>query len=124
VVEFLDAAAALRWLELPRAQPGGADESERLALFLNLYHLMVLHAYLLVGPPGGAIKWSSYLSGLSYEIGGDVLSLAELEHCVIRAAAAPAKQYPSKLLVPSEKYAFALSAVEPRVNFALCCGGS
>ncbi|KAG5185203.1 hypothetical protein JKP88DRAFT_180632, partial [Tribonema minus] len=118
LVEFLDGTAQLRWLDLS----GPGDPSERLALFLNLYHVLLMHAHLLVGPPGSALKAASYFNSLSYEVAGDVLSLAELEHGVIRAPLSAPRQCLSKFFLPSERYAFALTAPEPRVSFALNCG--
>lgn len=34
----------------------GLSHHEQLALFINLYHVMLLHAYLLLGPPGSGLR--------------------------------------------------------------------
>jgi Protein of unknown function, DUF547 len=49
-------------------------------------------------------------------------SLAELEHCIIRAKMTPPRQFLSKFVLPSSSYPFALRHPDPRVNFALNCG--
>ena len=61
-------------------------------LFLNLYHLMVAHAQLLFGPDN-YLQLVKFFNRSCYELGGgpngsggqDVLSLAELEHGVLRS---------------------------------------
>jgi hypothetical protein len=61
------------------------EPSEALAFFLNLWHTLVLHGYLLLGPPRAILEASSFFNSVSYECGGDVFSVAELEHLVLRA---------------------------------------
>lgn len=34
----------------------GLEHCEQLSLFLNLYHVMLLHAYFLLGPPGSPLR--------------------------------------------------------------------
>lgn len=74
---FLDKAGKLRDVAPP-------DDS--LAFWLNVYHAMIAHAALVFGSPSKASQWAKYFGSLSYECAGDVFSVAELEHCVIRAA--------------------------------------
>ena len=45
----------------------------------------VNHAYLVLGPPSSSRAWLSYFNSIAYEAGGDIFSLSELEHCIIRA---------------------------------------
>ena len=47
--------------------------------------LQVNHAYLVLGPPSSSRAWLSYFNTIAYEAGGDIFSLSELEHCIIRA---------------------------------------
>jgi hypothetical protein len=58
---------------------------EALCMFLNLYHCMLLHAYMVVGLPNSLFRWSAFFRNCTYEIFGDIVSLAEMEHCVLRA---------------------------------------
>ena len=49
------------------------------------FTLQVNHAYLVLGPPSSSRAWLSYFNTIAYEAGGDIFSLSELEHCIIRA---------------------------------------
>ncbi|CAM9822324.1 unnamed protein product [Phaeothamnion confervicola] len=127
LVSFLDGTTRLRMVSLE-----GLTHHEQarrkllllllLALVLNLYHLMICHAYFVLGPPSSPLRWASYFCNVSYECGGDVFSLAELEHCIIRACMTPPRQFLSKFVVPTAEYSFALRRPEPRTNFVLNCG--
>eukprot|EP00903_Cladosiphon_okamuranus_P011548 g10871.t1 len=117
LITFLDDICNLRWMPLE-----GLSQSEQLALFLNLYHVMLLHAFFILGPPGSPLRVASYFTTLCYEVGGDVLSMADLEHCVLRAKMSQPKQFLSKLIIPTTEYPFSLRQPEPRVSFALNCG--
>lgn len=41
-----------RWMPLE-----GLSHSEQLAVFLNLYHVMLLHAFFILGPPGSPLRY-------------------------------------------------------------------
>jgi len=60
--------------------------TEKVALLLNLYHVMVLHGNLVFGPPLARSSWSHFFSSMSYIMSFDLLSAYELEHNVLRAA--------------------------------------
>ncbi|CAM9450871.1 unnamed protein product, partial [Sphacelaria rigidula] len=119
LIAFLDSVCKLRWMPLE-----GLQHCEQLSLFLNLYHVMLLHAYFLLGPPGSPLRVASYFTTLCYEVGGDLISMAELEHCILRAKSSLPKQFLSKLIIPTTDYPFALRQPEPRVSFALNCGSA
>jgi len=115
---FLDSAA-----ELKRASVDNLDEESRLAFFLNVYHVMISHAFLLLGPPDSGLQWINYFNCQAYQVGDDLFSLSELEHCIIRANMAFPSQFLSKFLIPKSRYHMALrSKSDFRINFALNCG--
>eukprot|EP00568_Trieres_chinensis_P009467 CAMPEP_0183298092 /NCGR_PEP_ID=MMETSP0160_2-20130417/5213_1 /TAXON_ID=2839 ORGANISM="Odontella Sinensis, Strain Grunow 1884" /NCGR_SAMPLE_ID=MMETSP0160_2 /ASSEMBLY_ACC=CAM_ASM_000250 /LENGTH=255 /DNA_ID=CAMNT_0025460047 /DNA_START=677 /DNA_END=1441 /DNA_ORIENTATION=+ len=123
--EFLDSAA-----DLKNANVAELTESERLAFFLNLYHVMVMHAYLVLGVPDSSFKWVSYFSMIAYQCSDDIFSLAELEHCIIRAQMSSPSQFVAKFALPKSHYRFELARskrsspteLDFRINFALNCG--
>jgi len=52
-----------------------------------------------------------------------VVSIAGLEHCVLRAPMSRPRSLASKVVLPrSKEYAFALKTPDPRINFALTAG--
>ena len=117
MIAFLDSASALKDVELNHL-----GEKERLAFFLNLYHVMIMHAFLVLGPPDSTFKSISYFNTIAYQCSDDIFSLAELEHCIIRAAMNYPSQFISKFVLPKSQFRFALSQPDCRINFALNCG--
>jgi hypothetical protein len=83
-IEFLTNIAYLPCINLANYS---FSDSELTCLFINLYHIMVLHSFLVAGVPSTLLKWPSFFNSCSYEAFGDIFSLSELEHCIIKAGA-------------------------------------
>ena len=116
--EFMKCAAMLK-----QAHVSGLDEASRLAFFLNVYHTMISHAYLVLGPPDSSLKWINYFNNIAYQVGDDIFSLTELEHSIIRASMSYPTQFLSRFIIPKSAYpSLALTISDCRVNFALNCG--
>uniref|UniRef100_A0A7S0G7M2 DUF547 domain-containing protein n=1 Tax=Proboscia inermis TaxID=420281 RepID=A0A7S0G7M2_9STRA len=115
---FFSSVAALKRIDI-----SSLAENARLVFFLNLYHTMILHAHLIVGFPTLSFKWVSFFNSIGYEVADDILSLTELEHCVIRAPMNSPSQALSRYILPNSKYSMALSrsSADFRINFALNC---
>jgi len=97
--------------------------NEALCMFLNLYHIMTLHGFLVVGLPKTASKWSGFFNTCSYEAFGDVFSIAELEHNIIRnGLTRPNVGVLASALIPQSRYSFALAVKDYRLHWALNCG--
>jgi hypothetical protein len=77
-VEFMDLISGFQMLDLM-----SLSEREKISLLLNLYHVMVLHGFLLLGPPVQS-SWASFFNTVSYVISCDVCSINELEHNGLR----------------------------------------
>jgi hypothetical protein len=114
---FLDCTAALK-----EADTHGLNEDQRKAFFLNLYHVMIMHAFLVLGPPDSSLKWISYFNSIAYQCSDDIFSLAELEHNIIRSEMSTFQNIFSRFVLPKSRYRFALSKPDYRINFALNCG--
>jgi hypothetical protein len=82
-IEFMDAVAVLANIKLDMTSfdPKGKIE---ISMFLNLYHTMVLHAFLVVRVPTSMQEWPNVFSGCAYEAFGDIFSISDLEHGVLR----------------------------------------
>ena len=65
--QFLDYAASLK-----DADARSLNEEEKLSFFLNLYHIMIMHSYIILGPPTGS-EWISYFNTISYQCSDDIL---------------------------------------------------
>ena len=72
-VTFMDTVSALQVVDL-----SPLSGTEQTAFLLNLYHTMVIHGMLILGPPVPS-SWSSFFNTVSYLVGFDVVSLNELE---------------------------------------------
>ncbi|TYZ57261.1 hypothetical protein PybrP1_007863 [[Pythium] brassicae (nom. inval.)] len=96
---FLDAASSLRGLKLRAALLELSHEAQ-MALFLNLFHVVLAHAMIAHGFPRSKGQWANFLARMCYSVGlngdgdpeGDSeggheqmsLSLAEIEHVLLR----------------------------------------
>lgn len=116
-VAFLDSVAALK-----QANVHNLAEDSRLVFFLNLYHVMIIHAFLVLGPPDSALQWISYFKNISYQVSDEIFSITELEHCIIRAQMSYPSQFFSRFVIPKSQYQMALTQADFRINFALNCG--
>lgn len=88
------------------------NSAESTCLFLNLFHLLLLHAMLVVGVPKHEAGWISLYTSCSYEAFGDIFTLAELQQFIIEPGAAD-----------KDKYEFSLAdSKDVRLFFALNTG--
>ncbi|KNC48485.1 glutaredoxin [Thecamonas trahens ATCC 50062] len=98
------------------------------ATFINLYNAIVIHATVVRGAPGDMAQRTSFFAQSAYRIGGELLSLDDIEHGVLRGNAVhPAPWFRgSQLDVARRPQLAALAArmrpVDPRIHFALVCG--
>ena len=115
--DFLDCTSDLKAVDVSIL-----DEKDRLIFFLNLYHIMIVHAMLVLSPPNSALKFSPFFNTASYQCSDDIFSIAELEHCIIRHNMSPPSHFFSKWVIPKSIYPFALTTSDFRLNFAMNCG--
>eukprot|EP00752_Nemacystus_decipiens_P007824 g6989.t1 len=122
LVTFLDLACTFREVDLGSLD---LESDEAFCFFANLYHLIVRHMLLVLGPPSAAKEWPAIYEQVSYEVGGDVFSLQELEHCVLRGRLPRPilKDLPKRFApLPPEgddHYAYSLGKADARVSLFL-----
>lgn len=78
-LEFCDHISLLQLVNV-----GKLSEQEKLSFFLNMYHLMILHGTIVLGPPMAWVNWQSFFNTVAYMVDGDIISIAELEQNVLR----------------------------------------
>jgi hypothetical protein len=78
-VRFLDEISLLQTVNL-----SSLSESERIAFFLNLYHVMVIHGHMTIGPPPAWNYWNAFFNHITYLIGYEVVSIADVDHNLLR----------------------------------------
>jgi hypothetical protein len=122
IVSFLDMAVELQDVALDCLAEG-----EALCFWLNIFHTLLIHALNVVGAPHSAQSWPHFFKHVCYEINGTIFSLAEIEHCIVRAPLSPPHHWLAHFTLP--KWAptdfrskFALRKAEPLVSFLLNCG--
>lgn len=98
------------------------DENTKLAFCINLYNVLIRHAFIKVGIPKNSVSRSTFYSTVSYNVGGHILSFNDIEHGILRANARP----PYSLFHPfgerDPRRGLALQTRDPRIHFALNCG--
>lgn len=117
-VSFLDMVSFLPCIDL---QKYDLSSDEKVCLLLNLYHTLLLHAVLVAGVPSTVMKWPSFFNSFSYEAFGDVFSLSELEHSVIKGGFSTNGLIP-QIMIRQSEYEFKLTMKDFRLLFALNCG--
>lgn len=108
--------------ELERVDLDTLSREEKLAFFINLYNMMVIHAISTCGFPIGPLDRRKFLGDFKYVIGGCSYSLSAIQNGVLRGNQRP----PYNLIKPfgpkDERSKVALPYPEPLVHFALVSG--
>ena len=108
-------AFALASAELQAVVLDGLDEVSKWVFFVNVYNAAYIHAAIAYPPPSDPLRRASYERKAKYHIGPlGAISLWELEHAVLRAAA------PSPPSIPGYRGSFpSYDSFEPRAGYVL-----
>lgn len=122
--EFLDMTSQLRAIPLDRID---LSNPAALCIFTNLFHCLLHHALLLaIHGPLHKKSVGHFFRTTCYEVGGDVFSLAELYHCVIRGnMSKPVSPKNPYLDVPKKSASYSVYSLfytDVRMNFVLNTG--
>jgi len=117
MMRFLDSVSNLKQVDVSTL-----DEEDRTVFCLNLYHVMIMHAMIVLSPPSSSFKFSSFFNTVAYQCSDDIFSIAELEHCIIRNNMNAPSHFISKFFIPKSTYSFPLKKIDYRLNFAMNCG--
>lgn len=98
------------------------DQHTRLAFSINVYNIMIKHAFIQLGIPTTNYQRAYFFGRIGYNIGGLFFSFNELENGVIRSN----QKAPFTLTKPfsssDPRLKLALEIADPRIHFALNCG--
>jgi len=95
----------------------------RIAFCLNCYNMMVTHAFAKVGRPESNLKRDFFFSNISYNIGGLVFSLNDLENGILRGNKRPAGFHFSRPFSSGDpRMNCIIEQPDARLHFALNCG--
>ena len=122
LIQFLNKSSCLRNMKINKLD---FEAEETVVIFVNIYHCLLQHALLLLGPPSKH-SVSHFMRCVCYEIGSDVFSLTELEHCVIRGKLSPPSSNRNIFVEPAKSSEgfrkYSLACVDARINFVLHSG--
>ena len=115
---FEEMTCEIQAIDLAKLEP-----DSRLVFVLNLYNMMVKHAFAKVGRPETTLKRDAFFSNVSYNIGGLVYSLNDLENGVLRGNKRPPGFHLTKPFGAGDpRLNSVLAKLDPRIHFALNCG--
>jgi hypothetical protein len=78
-IKFMD---EISWLQTINVST--LSENDRIAFFLNLYHVMVLHGSIVVGPPPAWNYWNAFFNNITYLFGYELISIADIEFNILK----------------------------------------
>lgn len=119
--EYLSLTRQLKFVNMSEM-----NKNERKAFLINIYNSLVIHSLvegLLKKFPGGSLSRLQMYSSASYNIGGHVYSLNDIENGLLRGnrlSAAPFTAVPFASL--NDRRIDFMIECDPRIHFALNCG--
>mmetsp|Transcript_103220 Transcript_103220/g.205146 ORF Transcript_103220/g.205146 Transcript_103220/m.205146 type:complete len:945 (-) Transcript_103220:52-2886(-) len=69
---------------LKRVDLCGLGPQSLWGFWVNVFHILLIHAQLVLGKPRSLQNIVSFFNNCSYIVAGHVFSLAEIEHCILR----------------------------------------
>lgn len=125
--DYRDATA-----ELQTASFAGLSREDRIALFINLYNALIVHATVSFGAPEGTAGRLAFFRGARYVLSGQVFTSQDIEDGVLRGNRPGAAALGVLLGQPwlskgpfhgeDPRRALVCDPMDPRIHFALVCG--
>lgn len=117
---YRELTKGLRFFDLE----GVTDRPRKLSFWINIYNAAVIHGVIELGLTHSVKEVSNFFDRVSYEIGGFLFSLKDMEHGILRGNQRP----PYRLFKPfgkkDRRKDFAVHPMDPRIHFALVCGSA
>eukprot|EP01018_Ginkgo_biloba_P009142 Gb_19671 [translate_table: standard] len=108
--------------DLQRVDILALTREERLALFLNIYNSMVIHATIQQGYPDGIMERRQFFNEFHYVIGGYPYSLSSIQNGIFRANKRPPYSLGKPFKLGDKRLEVALPKENILSHFALCNG--
>jgi hypothetical protein len=94
----------------------------KVSFFINLYNALVIHGFVVIGPPMNLYQRLFFYNHTLYGIGGHVYSLSDIEHGILRGNQKPPTSYTRVFNGQDRRMANAVVVWDPRIHFALVRG--
>ncbi|MBW2622630.1 MAG: DUF547 domain-containing protein [Deltaproteobacteria bacterium] len=99
-----------------------ATPEERLAFWINLYNVIVIHGIIELDISASVNKFPNFFRRVGYEIGGNIFTPDDMEHGILRANRRSPYHVRPRFGPGDGRRRLSLKIVDPRVQFALVCG--
>ncbi|XAR73922.1 hypothetical protein NMG60_11008052 [Bertholletia excelsa] len=114
---------------LEEVDPRKMKHEEKLAFWINIHNVLVMHAFLAYGIPQNNVKRVFLLLKAAYNVGGHIVSADTIQSYILGCRMSRPAQW-LRLLLSSrtkfktgdERQAYAIEHPEPLLHFALCSG--
>eukprot|EP00242_Pyramimonas_sp_CCMP2087_P012684 CAMPEP_0198199912 /NCGR_PEP_ID=MMETSP1445-20131203/3020_1 /TAXON_ID=36898 /ORGANISM="Pyramimonas sp., Strain CCMP2087" /LENGTH=731 /DNA_ID=CAMNT_0043869823 /DNA_START=481 /DNA_END=2676 /DNA_ORIENTATION=- len=94
----------------------------KIAFYINLYNALVLHGFMVIGPPSSLYQRIYFYNHTCYNLGGMTYSLNDIEHGLLRGNQKPINSY-CRVFAPNDpRLRSAVVIWDPRIHFALVRG--
>ncbi|XP_024980079.1 uncharacterized protein LOC112517018 isoform X1 [Cynara cardunculus var. scolymus] len=115
--------------QLEQVDPRNLKPEEKLAFWINVHNALVMHAFLVYGTPHGALKRISLVMKASYNIGGHIISVGDIQRPILGCRLPRPGQWLQSLLFPKQTSKskdalkdYAIDHPQPLLYFALSSG--
>lgn len=115
---YQDLARKLQSFDLPSLK----DRKERLAFWINIYNVAVIHGVIELGLTQSVKEIFKFFDRVTYLIGGHRFSLNDMEHGILRGNRRPPYRWMRPFGKKDPRVKFIVSPMDPRIHFALVCG--
>lgn len=118
--EMVSTSTILRGVDLTAL----ASDAERIAFWTNLYNVLAIHGVLALEIRTSVMEIPSFFGTVSYDVGGHIVSLDEIENGILRRNA-PHPASGARLFGKGDtRIALSPSYVDPRIHAALVCAST
>jgi hypothetical protein len=115
---YIDLTQGLKSFDLGSLE----DRGQRLAFWINIYNTAVIHGIIELNLERSVKEFPRFFDRVTYEIGGFLFSLNEIEHGILRGN----RRHPYRLFRPFKgkdpRLEFSVTPPDSRIHFTLVCG--
>ncbi|KAJ7550964.1 hypothetical protein O6H91_07G126800 [Diphasiastrum complanatum] len=124
-----DSASMLRRLKdmvetLERIDLNGMSHQQKLAFWINIYNICMMHGFLEYGIPGSPHQVKDLMHKAVLNVGGYLVNALAIEHFILRSPCHSTHAFADILCKEKDSLqsGLGLESPEPKACFALCCG--
>ena len=101
-----------------------ASREERMAFWINLYNVMVIHGVIALGLKDSVKEVWNFFRRVRYQIGDHLFSPDDVEHGILRGNRRPPYALFRRFSQGDPRRQFIVEPLDPRIHFTLVCGSS